>query len=84
MRKLSSSFFAGALFGSRPRDLADGQPSEGDRFSGFLRSLGSEPGARMGGALVVTAITFRLILRRPHPLLDADFHLPQARDLDRS
>ena len=36
----------------------------------------------MGGALAVTAIGYRLVLKRPAPLLDARFHLPARRDID--
>ncbi|WP_397544313.1 DUF6691 family protein [Roseovarius salis] len=36
----------------------------------------------MGGALVTTALGYRLVLRRRVPLLDARFHLPGRRDLD--
>lgn len=36
----------------------------------------------MGGALIVTAIGYRLVLRRPRPLLDTTFRLPTARRLD--
>jgi uncharacterized membrane protein YedE/YeeE len=36
----------------------------------------------LGGALVVTAISFRFILRRSRPLLEERFHLPQRSDVD--
>lgn len=36
----------------------------------------------LGGAVVVTAISFRFILRRSRPLLDERFHLPQRSDVD--
>ncbi len=36
----------------------------------------------MGGALIVTALGYRLVLRRPAPLLSAKFQLPTRRDLD--
>ena len=83
MRKVYSSFFAGALFGA---GLAVSQMVNPRKVTDFLDFFGRwDPSLAlvMGGALVVTAISFRLILRRPHPLLDAEFHLPQARDLDR-
>jgi uncharacterized membrane protein YedE/YeeE len=37
----------------------------------------------MGGAVIVTAIGYRLIFRRTKPLLDDGFHLPAARQIDR-
>jgi len=36
----------------------------------------------MGGALLVTAIGYRLVLRRAAPVCDAKFHLPTSRKLD--
>lgn len=35
------------------------------------------------GALLVAAIAFRFILRRPRPVLDAKFYVPSRRDIDR-
>lgn len=35
----------------------------------------------MGGALVVTAVGYRLVLGRSQPLFDRQYHLPTARDL---
>ncbi len=36
----------------------------------------------MGGALIVTAIGYRLVLKNPAPLLDTGFHLPARKDID--
>jgi uncharacterized protein len=36
----------------------------------------------MGGAVVVTAIGYRLVFRRGTPMLDETFHLPTARQID--
>lgn len=36
----------------------------------------------MGGALVVTFIGYRLVLRRPKPAFDDAFHLPSSRVID--
>ncbi len=36
----------------------------------------------MGGALLVTMIGYRLVLKRAQPLFDKAFHLPTRRDLD--
>lgn len=36
----------------------------------------------MGGALIVTAIGYRLVLRRDKPVCEAKFHLPTNRKLD--
>lgn len=37
----------------------------------------------MGGAVLVTFIGYRLVLRRPAPVADAEFHLPQSTKIDR-
>ncbi len=36
----------------------------------------------MGGALAVTFVGYRYVLRRPHPLLEGGFHLPKRTQLD--
>jgi len=36
----------------------------------------------MGGALAVTLAGYRLVLRRPAPLMDARFHLPTSSSID--
>ena len=36
----------------------------------------------MGGALIVTAIGYRLVFRMPAPVLSTAFHLPTRKDLD--
>ncbi|MGV3650514.1 MAG: DUF6691 family protein [Devosia sp.] len=36
----------------------------------------------MGGALLVTAIGYRFVLKRPEPMLETRFHLPGNRRID--
>lgn len=36
----------------------------------------------MGGALIVTAIGYRLVLKNPAPLCDTSFHLPARKKID--
>lgn len=36
----------------------------------------------MGGAVAMTAVAFRLVLKRPAPLLGGGFHLPTRQDID--
>ena len=36
----------------------------------------------MGGALIVTALGYRFVLKRPSPMLATSFQLPTRRDLD--
>ncbi len=37
----------------------------------------------MGGAVVVTTVAFRFVLRRPGPLFDSKFQLPTNKQVDR-
>jgi uncharacterized membrane protein YedE/YeeE len=36
----------------------------------------------MGGALVVAFLGYRIVLRRPAPIIDAKFHLPESSRID--
>jgi uncharacterized membrane protein YedE/YeeE len=36
----------------------------------------------MGGAVIVTFIGYRFVLKRPAPMIESRFHLPTRRDLD--
>ncbi|WP_094463849.1 YeeE/YedE family protein [Pannonibacter phragmitetus] len=36
----------------------------------------------MAGALIVTAIGYRFVLKSPRPLFDGQFHLPARKDID--
>jgi len=38
----------------------------------------------MMGALIVTFISFRLILKKPDPILEESFHLPKRTDIDKA
>jgi uncharacterized membrane protein YedE/YeeE len=82
MRRLCSSFLAGAIFGAgltisqmvSPRKVAD--------FLDFFGRWDPSLALVMGSALTVAAIGFRLILRRPHPWFAPEFHVPGARRID--
>jgi uncharacterized membrane protein YedE/YeeE len=53
---------------------------------GFLDVTGNWDPRLLGvmfGALAVHAVSYRLITRRPSPLLDVRFHVPDRRDIDR-
>ena len=76
------SLLAGLLFGF---GLALSQMTDPAKIIGFLDFGGNwDPTLLlvMGGALLVTLISFRFILRRAHPVFDARFHLPTRRDID--
>ncbi|MBD2231413.1 YeeE/YedE family protein [Phormidium tenue] len=74
---------AGLLFGL---GLGFSQMIDPQRVIGFLDLFGSwDPTLAfvMGGAVLVTLISFRVILRRPHPLLGNKFFVPTRSDIDR-
>ncbi|MFQ4138223.1 DUF6691 family protein [Nodosilinea sp. PGN35] len=74
---------AGLLFGL---GLGVSQMIDPQRVIGFLDLFGNwDPTLAfvMGGAVLVTLISFRFILRRPHPVLNGKFYLPTRRDIDR-
>jgi uncharacterized membrane protein YedE/YeeE len=74
---------AGLLFGL---GLGFAQMIDPQRVIGFLDVAGDwDPTLVfvMGGAVAVTLVTFRLILRRPVPLLGGKFYVPTRQDIDR-
>ncbi len=74
---------AGLLFGL---GLGFSQMIDPLRVIGFLDIFGTwDPTLAfvMGGAVLVTLISFRLILRRPTPLLSRKFFVPTRSDIDR-
>ncbi|MEA5450657.1 YeeE/YedE family protein [Leptolyngbya sp. CCNP1308] len=74
---------AGLLFGL---GLGFSQMIDPQRVIGFLDLFGNWDATLafvMGGAVLVTLISFRFILRRPHPLLDSKFFVPNRSDIDR-
>ena len=74
---------AGLLFGL---GLGFSQMIDPQRIIGFLDLTGNwDPTLAfvMGGAVLVTLISFRFILRQPHPLLGSKFFVPTRSDIDR-
>lgn len=73
---------AGMLFGL---GLAISQMANPAKVLGFLDLAGHwDPSLAlvMGGALAVTLPGYRLVLRRPKPVLSASFGLPTSRTID--
>jgi uncharacterized membrane protein YedE/YeeE len=82
MRRIFSSFSAGILFGA---GLTISQMVNPRKVTDFLDFLGNwDPSLAfvMGGALAVTALGYRLVLRRPHPLFVSEFHRPAKQRID--
>lgn len=82
MKIAVSAFLTGALFGL---GLAISEMIDPARVIGFLDVAGQWDATLllvMGGALAVTVPGFPLILRRPQPLLAAQFILPTKDKID--
>lgn len=82
MQKILWGFAIGLVFGT---GIAVSGMINPDKILNFFDLAGNwDPSLAfvMGGALVVTALGYRVALRRPAPLLDSNFHLPTRRDID--
>lgn len=79
-----ASLVAGLLFGL---GLAVSGMTHASKVLGFLDIAGDwDPSLLfvLGGAVGVTVLTFRFILRRKAPLFADKFHLSNVRDIDRT
>lgn len=84
MREKILALIAGLLFGL---GLGISQMIDRERVLGFLDVAGDwDPTLAfvMGGAVLVTLITFRFVLKRPHPIFANKFYLPTRKDIDRN
>lgn len=84
MREKVLALVSGLLFGL---GLGISQMIDRERVLGFLDVTGNwDPTLAfvMGGAVLVTIISFRFVLRRPHPIFSAKFYLPTRQDIDRN
>ena len=82
-RSILAALAAGALFGV---GLAVSTMTDRQVVLGFLDLAGHwNPTLAfvMGGAVVVTAVAFRLVLRRPAPALGGSFRVPAGDAIDR-
>ena len=83
MKLRLATFFAGLLFGL---GLTVSQMVNPEKVIAFLDIFGDwDPSLAfvMGGALVVTLIGYRFVLKSAKPLFEAKFRLPEKRDIDK-
>ncbi|MEP6656113.1 MAG: YeeE/YedE family protein [Betaproteobacteria bacterium] len=83
MPRLFSGLIAGLLFGL---GLAISQMISQQKVLSFLDIFGKwDPTLLfvMGGAVAVTALLSRVVLRRPRPLFERKFYLPDSSAIDR-
>lgn len=82
MRLSLSTFIAGLLFGG---GLTVSQMVNPKKVISFLDITGDwDPSLAfvMGGALLVTLVGYRFVLKRSEPLFDEKFRLPTRKDID--
>jgi hypothetical protein len=82
MRKYLGIIVAGLLFGL---GLAVSEMTHASKVLSFLDVTGNWDPSLMfvlGGAVGVTVVAFRFILKRAVPVLEDRFHLPTARSID--
>jgi len=82
VKKIVSALGAGFLFGIGLWVSGMANPK---KVLGFLDVAGEWDASLlfvMGGAVAVTLVGFRLVLKRPAPLMGGKFHLPTRKDVD--
>lgn len=82
MLRVVSAAVIGLVFGTGIAISGMGNPAKVLNFFDIFGAWDPSLLLVMGSALVVTFAGYRLVLRRPAPVLDGKFHLPTRRDLD--
>ena len=80
--KLILSYIAGLIFGLGISISGMANPAKVLNFFDVAGSWDPSLAFVMGGALMVTAIGYRLVMRRAAPACDTQFHVPGNRQLD--
>ncbi|MBD2179993.1 YeeE/YedE family protein [Planktothrix sp. FACHB-1355] len=83
MKEKLIALLSGVLFGL---GLGLSQMIDRDRVLGFLDVAGNWDATLLfvlGGAVTVTVIAFRFVLRLPHPILADKFNLPTNKHIDK-
>ena len=80
--RLISAWAIGLIFGLGISLSGMANPAKVLNFFDIAGSWDPSLAFVMGGALATTFLGYRLIFRRPAPVLDAKFHLPTAMALD--
>jgi uncharacterized membrane protein YedE/YeeE len=82
MQRVVVAGLIGLLFGTGIAVSGMANPAKVLNFFDFFGTWDPSLAFVMGGALAVTAIGYRFVLRRPRPVLDARFHLPPPQRID--
>ncbi|KIN73486.1 DUF6691 family protein [Sulfitobacter guttiformis] len=78
------SYFIGLIFGTGISISGMANPAKVINFFDIAGMWDPSLAFVMGGALLVTFIGYRIVLKRPSPLLQSSFEVPTRRDLDLS
>lgn len=82
MKRIIAGLFAGAVFGAGLSISGLINPAKVNAFLDVAGDWDPSLAFVMLGAVIVTAIGYRLVWRRGRPLLDHAFALPTRRDID--
>jgi uncharacterized membrane protein YedE/YeeE len=80
--RLILSYIIGLIFGIGISISGMANPAKVLNFFDIAGSWDPSLAFVMGGALIVTFIGYRVVLKRPAPMMDSGFHLPTRKDLD--
>jgi uncharacterized membrane protein YedE/YeeE len=80
--RLILSYITGLIFGIGISISGMANPAKVLNFFDIAGSWDPSLAFVMGGALIVTFIGYRVVLKRPAPMMDSGFHLPTRKDLD--
>jgi uncharacterized protein len=80
--RLIATYLIGLIFGTGIAISGMANPAKVLNFFDVAGAWGPSLIFVMGGAVVVTYLGYRSVLRRPAPLLDARFHLPDGSRID--
>jgi uncharacterized membrane protein YedE/YeeE len=80
--QIAVALIAGLLFGSGIVIAGMANPAKVLNFFDVAGTWDPSLAFVMGGALAVTALGYRLVLRQPKPVLADRFHLPAAQEID--
>ena len=82
MARALFALLAGLLFGTGIAVAGMTDPAKVLNFFDIAGTWDPSLAFVLGGAVIVTAIGYRFVLRQPKPLLDTTFHLPTSRRID--
>ncbi len=82
MQKILFAGLIGLIFGTGIAVSGMANPAKVLNFFDFAGTWDPSLAFVMGGALIVTAIGYFFVLKRPAPVFDKAFHLPTRKDID--